>query len=74
MSSSTSVNISISVNGESVSVPAGSTIVDLLCQLEMKSRAIAVELNQEIQPSDLHAQRILQADDALEIVTLAGGG
>lgn len=67
-------SISVSVNGEAVSVSEGSTIADLLGKLKMNSRAIAVEVNHELKPRDQHAVCVLQADDVLEIVTLAGGG
>lgn len=67
-------NITVIVNGELVTVATGTTISELLFQLNIRSRAIAVERNQEIQPSDRFQQQVLQPNDVLEIVTLVGGG
>jgi sulfur carrier protein len=66
--------IEISVNGEPFSVPAGATISELLTQLKISSRAIAVERNQEVQPFHGFHQQMLEPGDCLEIVTLVGGG
>ncbi len=66
--------IEIVVNGEQVMIREGTTISDLLEQLEMPARAIAVEVNLEIQPAAAFTERVLMANDNLEIVTLVGGG
>lgn len=66
--------IGILINGEPITISAESTIAQLLDQLKVKSRAIAVELNQEVLPSHRFDQQILRPNDSLEIVTLAGGG
>ncbi len=66
--------ILILVNGEPISTQESSSIADLLVQLNIRSKAIAVELNEVVQPSDQFARQQLQANDSLEIVTLAGGG
>jgi thiamine biosynthesis protein ThiS len=66
--------ITIVVNGETASIRADSTVAELLTQLNIVSRAIAVECNQEILPSHRFQQHILEPDDILEIVTLVGGG
>jgi thiamine biosynthesis protein ThiS len=55
-------------------VDGGTTIADLLTVLNIHSRGIAVELNQEILPSSNFTEIVLQTDDRLEIVTLVGGG
>ncbi len=67
-------NIHVSVNGELIDVAEGATVIQLLGQLKINSRAIAVELNHEIQSSDRFAQCRLKEGDVLEIVTLVGGG
>ena len=66
--------IEISVNGEKVNTTSGATIAQLLAQLEINTRAVAVELNEEIQPKAEHERRQLSDGDWLEIVTLVGGG
>jgi sulfur carrier protein len=67
-------NIQVLVNGESIGVARDSNLVQLLEQLKIHSRAIAVELNHEVQSSDRFSQCRLQEGDVLEIVTLVGGG
>jgi sulfur carrier protein len=64
----------VQVNGDGVSVPAGSTIADLLSRLSLDSRRVAVELNLEIVPRAEHGTRRLSSGDRLEIVTFVGGG
>lgn len=66
--------IEVTINGETRLFEPPLTIADLLAQLRMNSRAIAVEINQQIQPRDMHHQTIIQSGDVLEIVTLVGGG
>jgi len=67
-------NIQVVVNGESVQVTHGANVVQLLQHLKINSRAIAVELNHQIQSSDRFEQCQLEDGDVLEIVTLVGGG
>ena len=66
--------IAISVNGEPQTVPAGSTIADLLIALDRDPRVLAVERNLELVRRKHHSETALAAGDALEIVTLVGGG
>ena len=66
--------IEIVVNGEQVMIREGTTIAALLERLEMPARAIAVEVNLEVQPAAAFTERVLMANDNLEIVTLVGGG
>ena len=64
----------ITVNGEARQVPAGTSVEALLAALRVERRACAVEVNRELVPWSLHAARALEAGDAVEIVTLVGGG
>lgn len=64
----------VNVNGDRVEIPENATIGQLLGQLELDTRAIAVEVNEQLQPRDTHESFVLSQDDRLEIVTLAGGG
>jgi sulfur carrier protein len=66
--------IQVSVNGETVSVPAQSTIADLLERLSLDNRRVAVELNLHVVPRAEHANHRLNHGDRLEIVTFVGGG
>jgi thiamine biosynthesis protein ThiS len=64
----------IRVNGEYREVDPGTTVARLLAQLEMHPRYLAVERNFELVPRTRHAECLLQEGDAVEIVTLVGGG
>jgi len=66
--------IQVSVNGEAVQVPAGSTITDLLQRLELDRARVAVEHNLRVVPRAEHAGLRLNHGDRLEIVTFVGGG
>ena len=64
----------VNVNGDPVQMPENATIEQLLGQLELNTRAIAVEVNEQLQPRDTHETFVLSQGDRLEIVTLVGGG
>lgn len=66
--------ISIFVNGEVREIPEKSTISDLLAELKINNRYCAVEQNQEVVPREQHSLTVLSEGDAVEIVTLVGGG
>ena len=67
-------SINVIVNGEKIELPEGSTVSELLKRLEIDSRALAVEVNQQIKPRNLHSVTVIADGDVLEIVTLVGGG
>ena len=62
------------VNGRLRELPEGTTILQLIEQLKARRDSIAVEVNREIVPRALHAERRLQEGDAVELVTFVGGG
>jgi thiazole synthase len=64
----------LTINGEPRNLPAPLTVADMLDRLGFDRRRIAVEVNREIVPLGQHAERRLNAGDAVEIVTLVGGG
>lgn len=66
--------IDVIVNDQPLKVAAGSSVIDLLKVLEIRSKAIAVEINQQLIPGDQHSSTTLNANDRLEVVTLVGGG
>ena len=66
--------VEVTINGEKRLFEPGLTIADLLEKLQMNSLAIAVEINQQIQPRDTHHRTRIESGDVLEIVTLVGGG
>lgn len=64
----------IHLNGATRDVPSETTIAELLQTLDLDPRALAVERNAELVPRDRHEATRLEAGDAVEIVTLVGGG
>lgn len=66
--------IQVSVNGEHLLVPSGSTIADLLRQLSLDQSRVAVEHNLRVVPRAEHASLQLNHGDRVEIVSFVGGG
>ncbi|MBC8437459.1 MAG: sulfur carrier protein ThiS [Planctomycetes bacterium] len=64
----------VQVNEQAVETTTGITILDLLKQLDLTTRHIAVEVNLNIVPFENHSDTILYDGDQLEVVTLVGGG
>jgi thiamine biosynthesis protein ThiS len=64
----------ITLNGESRELASGTTIAQLLAEMNIKSNAIAVEVNREIVSRERHEATPLNDGDTLEIVTFVGGG
>lgn len=61
-------------NGETRDVQDGSTVADLLDDLSLDPKRVAVEVNLNLAPRDQHAETHLKEGDQLEVVTLVGGG
>jgi sulfur carrier protein len=66
--------LSIRVNGELRPFVAGSTIADLLAELGLGARRLAIAVNRSVIPKSLHGQRVLEAGDRVEILEAVGGG
>ncbi len=64
----------ITLNGEARAVAAQSSVVELLRQIGLDTRKVAVERNEEIVPRSTYAQTLLLPGDAIEIVHFIGGG
>src|SRR5262245_40182456 len=64
----------LTVNGEARTLPEGWTVAQLLERLGFDRKRVAVEVNRELVPSVRHDHHILAERDAVEIVTLVGGG
>lgn len=62
------------VNGETREVAENTQVADVIADLGLAGKRIAVELNKEILPFDLYGKQALQSDDRLEIVQAIGGG
>jgi sulfur carrier protein len=63
----------IIVNGKPLMLSLGSTVADLIRQLDVGGR-YAVEVNQQIVPRSEHAHSVLRTGDRVEIVQAIGGG
>ncbi len=66
--------MNIYVNGQPREIPAEFTVADLLAQMDLQPRLVAVEVNLDVVPRTQHGRHVLQDGDRLEIVTLVGGG
>jgi thiazole synthase len=64
----------ITVNAESRSFPDPLTVADLIRTLDKDPAKLAVEVNRDVVPRAEHPARRLRDGDAVEIVTLVGGG
>ena len=64
----------IVLNGESRSTTEGQTVAQLIHELGLDSRNVAVERNREVVPRAEHGQTVLAEGDQLEVVTFVGGG
>jgi sulfur carrier protein len=73
MSNSTA-QINLVVNGEPVSCHPQTKLPELLTQLNLNPRLIAVEYNGEILHRQYWMDTQVQQGDRLEIVTIVGGG
>lgn len=63
----------IHLNGESRDISAA-TVAELLAELDLHGRRIAVEVNGEIAPRSQHEHMTIKAGDRIEIVHAIGGG
>ncbi|MGA2798215.1 MAG: sulfur carrier protein ThiS [Thermoguttaceae bacterium] len=64
----------IIVNGQAREAREGISIAELLAELQLNDKPVAVEVNLQLVPKRRHADHRLAAGDRLEIVTLVGGG
>jgi len=66
--------LQLTVNGEARQIAAGSRIADLVRELGLDGRKIAVERNLEIVARSRYGTDTLAQDDRIEIVAFVGGG
>jgi thiazole synthase len=66
--------LTFTLNGEPQALPESPTVAELLERLGYDRRRIAVEVNCEVVPQPEHDARRVRDGDAVEIVTLVGGG
>ena len=66
--------IKIKVNGKFKSIPDNFKISDLVKELKIPLKKVAIELNQEIIDKKEISKIVLKKDDKIEIVHFIGGG
>ncbi len=64
----------IYINGDSREVAENFTVANLVAELDLTHKKIALELNEEILPFQNFATQVLNTNDKLEIVHAIGGG
>lgn len=67
-------SITVTVNGEARELAAGSSVADLIEQMGLSGKRLAVEIDQEIVPRSQHASTKLAAGNRIEVVHAIGGG
>lgn len=68
------IPMQLTINGEKIIFTTGNTIRQLLEQLQLADRPVAVERNGHIVSHSVFDQTELTEGDILEVVTLVGGG
>ncbi len=66
--------IQLTINGQDRSFETAPTVTQLVSQLALTQRRIAVERNGEIVPRSRFDETLLNTGDHLEIVVAVGGG
>lgn len=65
--------MNIQLNGEQKNIMA-TNVTELLNELGMENRMIAIELNMEVVPKSKYSKTILNDGDRIEVVHMIGGG
>jgi len=66
--------IDIHVNGHERRVAVGTSVSELLCELDLNGRTVVVELNRQIIRRTELDVMVLEAGDRIELVHFVGGG
>ena len=64
----------IIVNGEELLLLEGSNVQDLIAQLGLTNKRIAIEINEAIIPKSKHQSHLLKNHDRVEVINAVGGG
>ena len=64
----------VTLNGDLHNLRDGATVDELITQLGLNQRRIAVEVNRDILPCGAYTARALHEGDVVEIVNFVGGG
>ena len=66
--------MNIRLNGEPRELPGPTSVRDLLVDLGIDARIVAVELNRKVIRRDRHAETVVSDGAEVEIVAFVGGG
>ncbi|MBN2290053.1 MAG: sulfur carrier protein ThiS [Candidatus Glassbacteria bacterium] len=66
--------MTVTVNGEKRQLVEGSTVADLLADIGIRGRRLAVERNRETVSRDSYRSTPVRDGDVYEVVVLIGGG
>ena len=66
--------LNVKVNGESKLLPDPVSVAELVQEMDLQGKRIAVEINGEIVPASQHPSVQLSNGDNIEIVGAIGGG
>lgn len=66
--------IQLSINGAMREFAEAISISQMIIELELSGKRIAIERNGEIVPKSQYEQTVLQNGDVLEMVVAVGGG
>ena len=70
----TAQTISLTLNGKPRSLPGETPLLDLLAELGVDRRLIAVAHNGDVVPRDTYEHVVLRDGDSVEVVRMVGGG
>ena len=66
--------MNIFVNQKKIIISKESTIVNILANLDIEDKYLAVEINENILPKSEYDKYIIQENDKIEIINAIGGG
>jgi sulfur carrier protein len=66
--------ITVSINGATRQLPDSTVVAELIEEMDLTGKRIALERNGEIVPRSLFAAQQLADGDKLEVVVAVGGG
>lgn len=66
--------MNIQINGESRNIEQAGSVAELLIELGLAEKRVAVERNGELVPKSQHGKQAIEDGDRIEIVHAIGGG
>lgn len=64
----------IELNGAPHPIAENLNVQDLIASLELENKSLAVAINREVVPRSRWTERLLQANDRVDVVRAIGGG